>query len=106
MRLDTVELIMSWEDNFGITLEDSDMMELRTPRQVTELISVKPQAEDHPSFCPRLRAFHIFRNSILKTDERWTRSLVRFGVRASVAEVTGVTDFSDDDRFVEDIGMD
>ena len=39
-------------------------------------------------------------------DEPWTEDWIRFGVRAVVGDVVGVNDFSDDDRFIEDIGID
>ncbi|MCP5556404.1 MAG: hypothetical protein H7A55_01505 [Verrucomicrobiaceae bacterium] len=43
---------------------------------------------------------------LIKPSETWTRSLVRYGVRCGVIEVVGKRDFSDDDRFIEDIGID
>ncbi len=175
MGLDSVEIVMSWEDTFGISLEDSEVTVLRTPRQAIDLISEKLDATDSPSFCPTLRAFHVFRSGVrevttdsnkriklsdtlrsiragqrkkefwnsfgqatgiegfrqpqilfrrvtvrdvlellvarhlkrlLKPSENWTRSLVRFGVRYGVTDVVGAQDFSDDDLFIEDIGID
>ncbi len=174
MGLDTVDLVMSWEETFGISIDDSEAVELRTPRQAIDLISDKLGASDAPCFCPTMRAFHVFRSgarqasddphlkvklsdalwslsagstkkdfwrkfgnatgienfrppeilfcrarvrdavellverhlkSLLKPSETWTRSLVRAGVRYGVLGVVGTREFSDDDRFVEDIGM-
>lgn len=174
MGLDSVEIVLTWEETFGISLEDSEIAELQTPRQAMELISSKLGAIDAPSFCPGMRAYHVFRsgiravtgdpevrvlltdrlnvygkgwrredfwkhfgeetgvkgfrppqilfqrakvrdgvellvarhlNQLLRPSEAWTRSLVRSGVRGGVAEVVGARDFSDDDRFVEDIGI-
>lgn len=165
---------MCWEETFGIHIKDSEASRLVTPRQAIDLISEKLKADDGPSFCPTLRAFHVFRfgvrqvtgpingriglydhlrdlnnnlsnrefwnafreavaisdfqpphiifghatvqdvikrlctlhlKQLLKPSERWTRSLVRFGVRYGVFYVLGDRDFSDDDRFVEDIGV-
>ena len=174
MGLDSVEILMCWEETFGIRIEDSEAAELRTPRQAIDLISKKLNAIDISCFCPTLRAFHVFRSGVrqatsqfnrriglrdhlrdlhkdqskrefwnafrkaveipdyrppgiifahatvqdaiekliahhlkhlLKPSEKWTRSLVRFGVRYGVIEVVGAREFSDDDRFVEDIGV-
>jgi len=41
-----------------------------------------------------------------KPDEPWTQSLVRAGVRAGVYETVGLKDFSDDDLFAEELGID
>ncbi|MCB1224415.1 MAG: hypothetical protein KDK99_01275 [Verrucomicrobiales bacterium] len=48
------------------------------------------------------RHVHALRNP----GEPWTRPWVRQGVRAAVTHVSGVRQFSDDDRFVQDIGID
>jgi hypothetical protein len=175
MGLDSVEIVLSWEHTFGIALDDSEVVGLRTPRQAIDLISAKLGASDTPSFCPSMRAFHMFRSGVrqvtgdrhrrvrlpdplrdvfkghqqrefwnkfghatgiegfrppatlfrrpavrdaiellvarhlrwlLKPSETWTRSLVRSGVRAGVTDVVGAGNFSDDNRFIEDIGMD
>ena len=174
MGLDTVEILLSWESTFGIALEDAEVADLRTPQQAIELIACKLGASDDQSFCPAMRAFHVFRsgvrditgvgqlrirpsdplqtflagrekqefwnefarstgiegfhppqivfqratvrdaiellvvrhlNQLRKPEESWTRSLVRSGVRYGVIHVVGVRDFSDNDRFIEDIGM-
>lgn len=41
-----------------------------------------------------------------RQDEPWTEEWIRFGVRAVVMDVVGVREFSDGDRYVEDIGVD
>lgn len=175
MGLDSVELVLSWEETFGISLEDSDVSELVTTTRAVNLISAKVGAVDTVSYCPAMRAFHVLREGIRrvtgqvttaispddrlsdvragrpkkefwaefgvaigllgfrrpevlfeqstvrdavevllachlrqlrKPHEPWTRSLVRAGVRSGVAYVIGVRDFSDDDRFVQDLGID
>mgnify|MGYP003672799359 CR=1 FL=1 len=175
MGLDSVEIVMCWEDTFGITLDDSEVANLQTPNQAIDLISSKLGAIDARSFCPTLRAFRVFRSCVrglindssrrirlsdplrslqgkrrkkdfwrefevaseimgfrppqllfrqatvrdtvellvarhlkqlFKPTEVWTKSLVRFGVRYGVMNVVGTRIFSDDDRFIEDIGID
>lgn len=175
MGLDSVEIVMSWEETFEISLDESEVAELRTPRQAIDLISAKLGASEAQSFCPTMRAFNVFRfgvrqatgdgcrkvrlsdpfqdrfdggkkkdfwrkfgeatginyfrqpqilfrhatvrdaverlvaqhlKCLLKPSETWTRSLVRFGVRYGVFEIVGEREFSDDDRFIEDIGID
>jgi len=174
MGLDAVEIVILWEDTFGISLSDSEVVELQTPQQAINLISTKLCASDAHSFCPTMRAFNVFRSGVrevtgdghlivrlsdplrnfsegrkkkefwnefshatgvegfrppsilfqratvrdaielliarhlkrlLKPSEAWTRSLVRFGVRYGVIDIVGVRDFSDDDRFIEEIGI-
>ncbi len=41
-----------------------------------------------------------------KADQGWTREQVRETVRALVTEVFGVTEFTDDSRFVQDMHID
>lgn len=48
-----------------------------------------------------LLAHHLHR--LKKPDEPWTRSLVRTGVRYGVIYQIGIREFSDDDRFVEEL---
>lgn len=174
MGLDTVEIVLAWESTFGIELGDAEVAELRTPQQAIDLIANKLGASDAPSFCPVMRAYHVFRSGVrevtgvaqqrirpsdtlqslfagrsreefwnefirstgiegfrppkivfhraivrdaielllvrhliqlLRPSESWTRSLVRSGVRYGVSHVVGVRDFSDDDRFIEEIGI-
>jgi acyl carrier protein len=42
---------------------------------------------------------------VVDAPERWTRERVALVVRQIVVEVLGVTDFNEDSRFVEDMGM-
>lgn len=174
MGLDSVEIVMCWEETFEIFISDDEAAGLRTPRQAIELISSKLGVIDAPSFCPTLRAFHLFQATVRKTTSNanqrikltdtlrslqgdfdkavfwesfqiisgikkfrppfflfrranvrdvvkalvarhlsklsnprgvWTRPLVRFGVRSGITEIMGTKSFSDDDRFIEDIGV-
>lgn len=66
--LDTVETVLAWEQSFGITLENSEVSELRTPLQAMDLIAAKLGArKSGPSACLSMRAFHRLRDAISKT---------------------------------------
>ncbi len=52
----------------------------------------------------RVCASHL--HQLKRQDEPWTEGWIRFGVRAVVRDVVGVSGFSDNDRFIEDIGID
>jgi hypothetical protein len=65
MGLDSVEILMGWEESFGIRIADDEAFVLRTPRQAIDLIAAKlPAQNDPPRVCLTLRAFHRLRHSI------------------------------------------
>jgi hypothetical protein len=179
MGLDAVEIIVGWENAFGINLSDAEVFELRTPRQAIDLIAAKVGASDQViGVCLGLRAYHRIRQafvsvapvprahvrlesklcgllprkqlqdtwqtiftdagfyesppfgwgagiifwpitiqdivvwsvarhprSLVGLDERWTNTQVRAVVRAMITEIVGAEKFSDDDHFIEDIGI-
>ena len=77
MGLDTVEILLAWEQSCGITIEDSEAAALRTPRQAIELIAVKLGAQENAgTACLSMRAFHRLRDAIAKTA-RVSRSDIR-----------------------------
>ncbi len=41
-----------------------------------------------------------------RPGEPWTRSQIRTVVRAAVTDITGLENFSDDDEFIRDLGLD
>ncbi len=64
MGLDGVEIIMGWENAFGINLSEAEVFELRTPRQAIDLIAAKVGASDRePGVCLGLRAYHRIRQA-------------------------------------------
>lgn len=68
MGLDSVEIVMGWEEAFGISISDAEAERLRTPRQSVDLIAGKLAAQDVPrGACLTLRAFHRLRHSISST---------------------------------------
>ena|SRR5437588_1669519 len=82
MGLDTVELLMAFEEKFGVSIPDEDATQLTTPRKVTD---------------------YIFRKVGSATK---TREQIATTVEQIVAEQTGTDDFSDDDDFVNDMNLD
>src|SRR5262245_50191926 len=65
MGLDAVEIVMGWEESFGISIADTEAVALRTPRQSIDLIATKLAAQDEVrGACITLRAFHRLRRSI------------------------------------------
>lgn len=65
MGLDSVEIVMMWEEAFGIEIADQEATVLRTPRQAIDLITTKLATHNAPhNGCLTLRAFHRLRQSI------------------------------------------
>jgi len=66
MGLDSVEIVMGWEESFGISISDDEAMTLRTPNLAVDLIAQKLGAQDEPQRpCLTARAFHRLRHSIV-----------------------------------------
>ncbi len=66
MGLDGVELVMAWEESFGISITDTDAGKLLTPRMATDLIYDKltTAAMPGPGGCLTQRAFHRLRSAL------------------------------------------
>jgi acyl carrier protein len=82
MGLDTVELVMAFEEKFGVSIPDQDASRLTTPRKVTDYILSKVEGGG------------------------MAREEVAAIVRQLIEKQTGIYDFSDDDDFVEDMNLD
>ncbi len=68
MGLDAVEIIMGWEESFGITIADREAESLRTPHQAIDLIATKLNTrEGADQTCFTLRAFNRLRRSLVHT---------------------------------------
>src|SRR5882724_5513737 len=66
MGLDSVEIVMGWEESFGISISDDEAVTLRTPNLAIDLIANKLGAQDAPLRpCLTARAFHRLRHSIM-----------------------------------------
>jgi len=64
MGLDTVELVIRFEDAFGITIPDHVATELTTPRKVTEYVVSQLPMTAEPS-CLSQQAFYFLRRRLL-----------------------------------------
>jgi hypothetical protein len=82
MGLDTVELLMAFEEKFGVSITDEDATRLTTPRKVTDYIVSKVEGRGI------------------------SREQVAAIVRQVVEKQTAIHDFSDDDHFVNDMNLD
>jgi phosphopantetheine binding protein len=85
MGLDSVELVMRFEKEFGIAIPDEIVTDLTTPRKVTD---------------------YVFFQLTFNGQKGWTREKVARMVREIVIDETGVTNFTEDSRFVQDMGID
>jgi hypothetical protein len=179
MGLDSIEIVMLWEESLGVEIAAAEGSKLLTPRMAIDLLAVKLGADpDLRGGCLTLRAFNRIRRamasaagaprheirpdarfrdllprrerdatwkavrkasgisslpslswgvvvsfapvtvgelahwvvahaarSLKSPNEPWTHSEIRTVVRRGVTEICGARDFSDDDQFVRDIGV-
>lgn len=63
MGLDTVELLMGFEDAFGIMIPDEDAARLRTPRMVMDYVAARLPVEA-AGHCVTQRTFYRLRRGI------------------------------------------
>ncbi|HWT01677.1 MAG TPA: hypothetical protein VN256_15630 [Pyrinomonadaceae bacterium] len=82
MGLDTVELIIAFEERFGISIPNNEAARLTTPRRVTYYI------------------MHRGANGGMSREQ------VAAAVRRVIEKQTGTYDFSEDDHFVDDMHLD
>lgn len=68
MGLDGVELVMAFEESFGITIPDEVAEKMLTPRQVTDYIMNRlgEAGAEEDRACLNQRAFHVLRRSFMK----------------------------------------
>jgi acyl carrier protein len=66
MGLDSVELVMEFEEAFGIKLEDEEVTKTVTPRMVIDLIFSKLKTADE-RICRSQRAFYTIRRVLVQT---------------------------------------
>jgi hypothetical protein len=64
MGLDTVELVIRFEDTFGITISDEVAAELTTPRKVADYIMTQVAVSNQPA-CLSQQAFYFLREKFL-----------------------------------------
>jgi hypothetical protein len=71
MGLDSVELILAWEESFGISITEAEAKTMFTTRQVTELIYRKVKSSDLPEDhgCLSMRAFFRLRKELAAANQ-------------------------------------
>jgi acyl carrier protein len=63
MGLDSVELVMAFEEAFGIEIPDPIAAELTTPRQVIDYVAARVGVAPRPA-CLSQRGFHVVRRAL------------------------------------------
>ena len=63
MGLDSVEIVMAWEDSLGVAIPDQEAALLRTPRQAIDLLcrKLRVDAGGPPGGCLSRHAFYRLR---------------------------------------------
>ncbi len=86
MGLDTVELVMSWEQKFGIRIPNGTAATLETPRHATEAIAEILLAEGRPV----------------------ERGVIDEVIRTTTLDISGMkaAEYRVDGKFVQDFGLD
>jgi len=90
MGLDTVELVMRFEEDLGIAIPDDVAAALETPRHVIDHAAGRLDGREDAE------------------GERWTRERIAAVVRNAVLDDTGLDPrkYHEDARFVQDMGLD
>ena len=65
MGLDSVEIVMAWEEAFGISIADAEAATLRTPRMAVDLICQKLKVRAGDDFCFSQRIFYLLRRAFV-----------------------------------------
>lgn len=78
MGLDSVELVIAFEEAFGFAIEDAVAEKMRTPRDVIDFVE-KYRGEGTKKLCLTRRAFHRIRERLM------TVGIARSAVRPDVA---------------------
>jgi acyl carrier protein len=91
MGLDSVELVMAFEEVFGISIPDADAQKMLTPQAVIDFIASRRGVDGS-----------------IQSKEKLTRTEIAGTVRQLVIEQLGIkeSDYAENKEFVRDLGMD
>ncbi len=91
MGLDSVELVMAFEEAFGIRIPDADAQQMLTPRAVIDFVESR-------------RGF----DNLLHTKAKLTRGEIAETVKRLVIEQLGISEvlYDENKEFVRDFGID
>lgn len=64
MGLDTVEILMTWEEAFDLSIPNEDAERMQTPQMAIDYICSRLGAVEGGSMCPTLRGFHQLRTGL------------------------------------------
>ena len=65
MGLDSLEIVMGWEEAFGISFADAEAATLGTPRMAVDLICRKLEVREGDDFCFSQRIFYLLRRAFV-----------------------------------------
>jgi acyl carrier protein len=108
MGLDSVELVIAVEETFGCRITDEQAERIVTPRELIDCVLAMQQRGElfiTPEPKP-VRWFGKVRPSVRLEKRDRTREEIAVVVRELIRENLGVDQFDDNDRFIEDLGMD
>lgn len=95
MGLDAIELVIAWEEAFGISITRDDMVLMGTPGKVADAIYAKLCAEgNEPQVAPN-------------SGKPWTCEEIRSVVRSIISKCLQIaeSEIFDDSNFYDDLGM-
>ena len=98
MGLDAAEIVMETEEYFGINMPDEKLEKTDTVSKFIDLVWSHVQ-EGSESEQGASKGSHSSKKS-------WSKSEVREIVRKIIGDKLDIKDFSDEARFVDDLGLD
>ncbi|MGY0565839.1 MAG: hypothetical protein ACW7DQ_20410, partial [Paraglaciecola chathamensis] len=82
MGMDSVEVVMCWEESLGIAISDEMVSDIKTPKDSIELLAQLVNATQISSYSLKHRAFNVVR-SILINKFGVSRCLIKPNVKIS-----------------------